>query len=285
MCKCPAKLNLFLKLVGKRADGYHDLESLFAFLDIYDVLDVKPLNGNHAQIEVKADGEFAKFIDVHDNLFVKIWQFFCEKFAISNNICVKITKNIPVGAGLGGGSSDAAFFMMQLNTLFQLGLTKEQLQELSLNFGSDIAFFFENKACIVKGRGEKMEHFAHFADIDILLVNPGVFLSTKAVFDKFDGNFSSSISNEKIHQYHILDCIKNFKNDLTNAAIEISPIIGDLLTAMKNNQATIAKMSGSGSTCFAIFDNPQQLQAAHDKLSQQFPDFWIKKTKIVAHHG
>lgn len=285
MIRCPAKINLFLKLVGKRADGYHDLESLFGFLDIYDELRIELLDQNNAQINVKADGEFGGFVDINDNLFIKIWQFFCKNYPISQDISVKITKNIPVGAGLGGGSSDAAFFMMQLNKIFELELKKEELQDISLNFGSDIAFFFENNASIVKGRGEKIENFSNFNDIPVLLVNPGIFLSTKAVFDEFDGNFSDKISNEEIQQRDIMNLIQHLKNDTTKAAIELAPVVAEVLEEMQNNQAQIAKMSGTGSTCFAIFDNLQQLQVAKDAISQKFPNFWIKQTKILADYG
>lgn len=134
---CPAKINLFLKVTGKRNDGYHELESLLAFLDLADVLEVK----KNAEFELEIDGEFAEFLDQKNNLFTKIIDFFVAEFHIEKNLHIKITKNIPVGGGLGGGSSNAAYFMKALNEIFSLQLSKEKLQEISLNFGSDIAFF------------------------------------------------------------------------------------------------------------------------------------------------
>ena len=165
---CPAKINLFLKLLGKRSDGYHKLESLFAFLDLFDELEVK----KNDEFKLEITGEFAEFIDPQNNLFTKILNFFTNNFDITKNLHIKITKNIPIGAGLGGGSSNAASFMKALNEICSLNLSKTELQKISLNFGSDIAFFFEDKASIIKGRGELIENFSKFPAITILLINP-----------------------------------------------------------------------------------------------------------------
>jgi 4-diphosphocytidyl-2-C-methyl-D-erythritol kinase len=276
---CPAKINLFLKVTGKRPTGYHELESLFAFLDLADVLEVK----KSTEFSLKIDGEFAEFVDEKNNLFTKILDFFVAEFAIDKNISIHVTKNIPVGAGLGGGSSNAAFFMKALNEIFSLNLSKEKLQEISLNFGSDIAFLLEDNAAIVKGRGEIIAPFYKFYPIKILLINPKINLSTPAVFKQLNGEFSEGISTEELQKKSVFELIKNFPNDLTKPAVALAPTIQEILNELKNAGAEIAKMSGSGSTCFGIFDDDLTLEKAETNLREKFPKFFITKTKVRSH--
>lgn len=279
---CPAKINLFLKLISKRSDGFNELESLFAFLDLYDELGIDLLHHSFPRPIIEITGEFAEFVDPKDNLFTKILDFFVDKFAITKNIYIKLVKNIPVGAGLGGGSSNAAYFMKALNEIFKLNLSKEELQQISLNFGSDIAFFFENQASIIRGRGEIITNFKEFKAIPTLIINPKIHLSTKEVFNKYDEVFSNKISNIKLQELSVLELIKILPNDLTKAAISIVPIILEILNEMEKEQSEIAKMSGSGATCFAIFSDENKLENAYQNLVKKFPKFFIKKTAILA---
>ncbi len=276
---CPAKINLFLKILGKRNDGYSSLESLFAFLDLYDILEVE--KNKNFQLEIA--GEFSSELDLKNNLFTKILDYFLNNFNIDNHLKIKITKNIPIGAGLGGGSSDAAFFIQIINQIFHLNLSKQFLQEISLNFGSDIAFFFENQASIIRGRGEIIKNFYSFAPIATLLINPKINLSTKEVFAKFNQNYSTEISDQEIYNQDIFELIKDFPNDLTSAAISLTEKINEILHEAKKPPALTAKMSGSGSTCFAIFANDQDLKIAKENLLKKFPDFYIKETKILSY--
>ncbi|MSP33915.1 MAG: 4-(cytidine 5'-diphospho)-2-C-methyl-D-erythritol kinase [Rickettsiales bacterium] len=276
--KSYAKINLFLKLTGKRADGFHELESLFAFLDLADALEVISSD----KFDFIIDGEFATELDPQQNIITKILDFFVDNFKISHNLKIHLTKNIPVGAGLGGGSSNAAYFMKALNNIFSLKLTKEELQKISLQFGSDIAFFFEDKASIVRGRGDIIENYNNFNEISALLINPKINLSTKEVFAKFDNHFSTKILAQELQKKEVFDLINNFSNDLTKPAITILPAIADILNQLKNQQAKIAKMSGSGASCFAIFADQNQLNLAEQNLSKLFPNYFIRQVKILS---
>ncbi len=273
-----AKINLFLKLTGKRPNGFHELESLFAFLDLADNLEVS-LSDN---FDFKIDGEFAAGADLQNNIITKILDYFIEKFSVSRNLKIKLTKNIPVAAGLGGGSSNAAYFMMALNKLFALNLSKENLQKISVKFGSDIAFFFEEKASIIKGCGDLIEGYPAFADIPALLINPKINLATKDVFVKFADDFSKEIPTAELQKKDVFDLIENFPNDLTNPAISILPMIQEILQELKNQNAKIAKMSGSGASCFAIFSDATNLKNAQKNLTKKFPNFFIKQVKILS---
>lgn len=272
--KCPAKINLFLKLISKRSDGFNELESLFAFLDLYDELEIDLLNPSFHSPLIEITGEFAEFVDPQDNIFTKILDFFANKFAISKNIHIKLIKNIPVGAGLGGGSSNAAYFMKALNEIFKLNLSKEELQKISLNFGSDIAFFFENQAAIIRGRGEIITSFKEFKAIPTLIINPKIHLSTKEVFNKHDKIFSDKISDKNLQELSVLELMKILPNDLTKAAISIVPIILEILNEMEKEQSEITKMSGSGATCFAIFSDENKLENAYQNLVKKFPEIF-----------
>ncbi|MBP7710614.1 MAG: 4-(cytidine 5'-diphospho)-2-C-methyl-D-erythritol kinase [Rickettsiales bacterium] len=282
--KCPAKINLFLKLVGQRPNGFHELESLFAFLDLADELTVSrhPELVSGSSLKLEITGEFAAAIDQKNNLFTKILDFFAAEFSVSKNLHVKIVKNIPVAAGLGGGSSNAAYFLHALNEIFALNLSEKELQKISLNFGSDIAFLLQNQAAIVKGRGEIIEKFSNFAPISALLINPKIAVSTKEIFEKFDGVFSPKFETENLLKKDVFDLLKNFANDLQNPAIAALPLIAEILTNLKNNGAKITKMSGSGASCFAIFESEKDLNLAEEFFVKNFPNFFTKKVKILA---
>ncbi|MES2961996.1 MAG: 4-(cytidine 5'-diphospho)-2-C-methyl-D-erythritol kinase [Pseudomonadota bacterium] len=279
--KCPAKINLFLKLTGKRVDGYHELESLFAFLDLADELSIQ----ESANFKLEISGEFGELVDQNENLFTKILNFFNHEFGISKNLEIKITKNIPVGAGLGGGSSDAAYFMHGLNEIFELGLSLAELQKISLKFGSDIFFLLGNKAAIVKGRGEIIAEFPDFSPIPALLINPKISVSTKEIFTKFGSNFSQEIPTKDLLKKDVFDLLENFPNDMEKPAIATLPLISEIIENLKNSGAKIAKMSGSGATCFGIFENEKTLDLAKEILTKKFPEFFIKKTIILANRG
>jgi len=272
---CPAKINLFLKVVGKRADGFHELESLFAFTDLFDELSVEVSDNFSLEIS----GEFARFVDQRNNLFVKILDFFSREFDVPKNLKIKIAKNIPVGSGLGGGSSNAAYFIKALNEIFLLNLDKKALQEISLKFGSDIAFFFEDNASIVTGRGEMIENFSEFSPIMALLIHPKIGLSTKVVFQKLAGNFSQKITESKLRKMLIEDLL-SLPNDLEQPAIATLFVIKEIIDQLKESGANFAKMSGSGSACFGVFFDGEKLTQAEAKCAKKFPNFFLKKITI-----
>jgi len=272
---CPAKINLFLKVVGKRADGFHELQSLFVFTDLADELTVELSD----DFSLEITGEFAGFVDPKNNLFTKILDFFTSEFGVNKNLKIQVVKNIPVGAGLGGGSSNAAFFIKAINEIFVLNLSKKKMQEISLKFGSDIAFFFEERASIVLGRGEILENFSEFEPISALLIHPKISLSTREIFQLFGGNFSEKIDEKKLKKMAIEDFL-NLPNDLEKPAIAALPIIQEIISELKNSGADFAKMSGSGSACFGVFSDQQKLKSAEKNLSKKYPQFFTKKISI-----
>lgn len=275
--RCPAKINLFLKLLNKRDDGYHNLQSLIAPIDLFDEISIVP----NRNFSVKFCGEFADFVDQKNNLFTDIFAFFVSEFRLSSGLKLVVTKNIPVGAGLGGGSSNAAGFIKIINQIFKLELNKSELQAIGLRFGSDIPFFFEDRASLVSGRGELIFPFYSFNPIKILLINPKIILSTASVFSRVGNHFSEEISSTELANLSIDKLLNDMPNDLTEAAILILPIIGQILHDVENHGALTAKMSGSGATCFGIFNCELKLRKCETFFRKRFPDFFVAVHKIL----
>ena len=278
--KCPAKINLFLHITNKRPDGFHELQSLIAKIDLYDELSVE----KSTKFSLEIRGEFAEFIDIKNNLFTKILDYFVKNFYIDPNLKITLQKNIPVGAGLGGGSSNGAYFIKILNEIFALKLSKNDMQKISLNFGSDIAFFFENEACLMSGRGEFLTEISHFKNefkkLKILLINPKIHLSTKEIFQDFaqkNQQFSPKFSEKFFIEKSLQEIFQNFNNNLEEPAISKAPIISEILQNLRKFSPICAKMSGSGSSCFAIFDNEKNLQETYDFFIKNYPNFFVKK--------
>ncbi len=280
---CPAKINLFLKVINKRCDGYHNLLSVITKINLCDQLSV----GISDHFSLKIFGQFENLINPKNNLLTSILNYFQEKYSITNNLKIILEKNIPVGAGLGGGSSDACSFMKILNEIFNLNLTKSELQKISLNFGSDIAFFFEETTQMVMNRGETLHDYNDLEKLEIVLIYPQINLSTKKIFQDYakhnlnhlqlinaKNNFLESANNfsNTLSQQQIFD----LENDLEKIAVIHAPIIQEIKDNMQNLGSINCKMSGSGSAVFAIYANFNEAQMAFKKLQEIYPNFFIK---------
>lgn len=276
---CPAKINLCLKILNQRPDGFHNLLSLVSKINLFDVLSVE----KSPSFSLKISGPFAKLIDNNNNLFLTILNYFQENYSINNNLKITLEKNIPVGAGLGGGSSNACSFMNILNQIFELNLSNQELQKISLNFGSDIAFFFKETPQIMMSRGEVLHDFNNLKKLHIVLIYPQINLSTKKIFSEYSLTKKPTSSQDNLPT-HDQNFLKNFSqqqffqmaNDLENIAIKHAPIIEELKNICLNFQPITCKMSGSGSTVFAIFDNQKQAQLVSTKLQESYNNFFIK---------
>ncbi|MFM7621179.1 MAG: 4-(cytidine 5'-diphospho)-2-C-methyl-D-erythritol kinase [Alphaproteobacteria bacterium] len=276
---CPAKINLCLKILNQRPDGFHNLLSLVSKINLFDVLSVE----KSSSFSLKISGPFAKLIDNNNNLFLTILNYFQENYSINNNLKITLEKNIPVGAGLGGGSSNACSFMNILNQIFELNLSNQELQKISLNFGSDIAFFFKETPQIMMSRGEVLHDFNNLKKLHIVLIYPQINLSTKKIFSEYSLTKKPTSSQDNLPT-HDQNFLKNFSqqqffqmaNDLENIAIKHAPIIEELKNICLNFQPITCKMSGSGSTVFAIFDNQKQAQLVSTKLQESYNNFFIK---------
>ncbi len=301
--KAPAKINLYLHITGKREDGYHFLDTLIAFTDIYDELEITPAD----KFSLEISGEFAHLVENNDsNIVSRACKMMADECGASNNFSIKLVKNIPVGAGLGGGSADAAATLILLNEILGAGFSKEKLAGIGVKLGADVPIFINRHAAFVSGIGEKINDTGNLPELYAILVYPNKFLSTKDVFVKFSkDNFGDahspagrelgrgSLSNwehenpnplqveEGIHN-DWLSFLKSKRNDLENTAIEFLPEIKLLLADLAALKGChFSRMSGSGSTCFAIFTDKNQAETATAELKSKSPGLWIKQVKVV----
>ena len=245
------KINLGLRVVRKRPDGYHDLETIFV-----------PIYGLHDELEVLPASSFsfeqegiAVDCDPEDNLIVKCYRQMAGRYQQIGAVKVRFKKNIPFGAGLGGGSSDAAHMAIALNELFGLGLSKEQLAAEVASLGADCAFFIYNVPCFAEGIGDKLTPIElDLKGTRIILIKPEEGVSTKEAYSGMKSYSVSGLTAER--SYSESDLIGEaglFINDFEATVFPLHPIIGEIKKRLLDAGAYYASMSGSGSTVFGLF--------------------------------
>ena len=269
----PAKLNLHLEVYPKRSDGYHPIKSIFQTISLVDDLEVS-LSGKSLSCVVECD---AMQLPV-ENTLTKTYRLFCQISGVTAGVHVKLTKRIPSGAGLGGGSSDAATFLLILNKMFDYPLGLNQLEEIANLVGSDVLFFLSGGAAIVTGRGDIVEPIKPREDFCIVVVYPDVHCSTPESYGLVDEYFAlGKTVNETALQdfekmYYEPISEWRFLNTFTNPVATKFPVIFDVMKSLENLGADYVQMSGSGSTVFGVFSNLEVGKDACTNLKR----FWNK---------
>jgi len=268
--KAPAKVNICLKITGKRPNGYHDLFSVMVPVDLCDILDLS-LN-NTGQIEIYSDG-FNVPTD-HTNLIFRAAESFFLKTGIKNKgIEIKLDKNIPVAAGLGGGSSDAANTLLALNKLYSFPMDKIELHKAAVEIGADVPFFLEAVPSIATGIGEILKPIDNWPELWYLIVTPPIEISTAWVYKNFKMKLTSGeysyirniLKNDDIEVSSILE------NDLEKVTSTSFPVINTLKRKIMDAGAEGAIMSGSGPSVFGIFLSREKAVSARDLLMSDNP--------------
>lgn len=267
------KINLGLNIISKRADGYHDLETVFYPIPLCDALEVV------RQETVPADNQIiftASGLNISgnttDNLCVKAYELLCKDYPGLAPIQMYLHKVIPMGAGLGGGSADGAFALQLLNNEFALGISDQRLQEYALELGSDCPFFIFNKPCFATGRGEKMVPIElDLSDYSFVIVNPGIHINTGWAFKNITPA-APAHSIETIIKQPVNTWKNNLLNDFEAAAIKHHSAIGNIKQSLYNAGAIYASMTGSGSTVFGIFEKGTIFQSHFPK------DYFVYQT-------
>lgn len=281
----PAKVNLFLHIVGRRPDGYHEIESLFAFTDFGDRLRAREAS----DLSLAIDGPFAPQLaeqspqGTADNIVLKAAHRLREVAGRPTlGAEIILTKNLPVAAGIGGGSSDAAAALRLLSDIWQLGCSDRDLEEIALSLGADVPACLYGRPCFVTGIGERIEPYAGFPDHACLLINPGSSVPTPRVFAGFRDSrqeFSTSVAGQLPGAPPQL--LRQTRNDLESAAKEILPVITDVLSELAGIEGCLlGRMSGSGATCFGLFESSDQAQSAAAMLSQRHPQWWCQAGRL-----
>lgn len=249
------KINLGLHILRKRTDGYHDLETIFYPLSLYDVLEtIRHNDGNPGESGIMfSNSGFPIHGQVKNNLCVKAYQLLKDDFPQLPPVRIHLHKTIPIGAGLGGGSADAAFTLLLLNKQFQLNLSTRELVHYSLQLGSDCPFFIVNKPCFATGKGEILDPITiELSAYKFVIVNPGIHVNTSTAFSGITPALPAKSLKEIIQQP-----LEKWKNELINgfekSVFKQHPEIESIKTKLYNEGALYASMSGSGSTVYGIF--------------------------------
>ncbi len=269
-----AKINLALHVRRRRDDGYHEIETLFAFVRDGDELRIAPA----AVPSFAITGPFAAGLeDGHDNLVLRARDAFEEVFGRLPLLAITLDKRLPVASGIGGGSADAAAMIRLLARFTDISLADPRLMEIAGRLGSDVPACLLGVTAIGLGRGERLTPIESIGGMPCLLVNPGVAVRTADVFARWDG-----IDRGGWGQGDALKAARAGRNDLEPAARAIAPVIGELLDRLGAMQgASLVRMSGSGATCFALFDCVDDLAQAAATMRRSHPEWWCLETALA----
>lgn len=266
--RCAAKINLYLGVVEKRSDGYHDIETVFQPVSLFDEITFE-----RADEGIELCGSGNNICWDRTNLCYRAAEELFEYVGSSPGVRINVIKNIPVGAGLGGGSSDAGAVIMGLNEYFDFGLTRKELMEIALKIGSDVPFFVFGRPAVGRGRGELLEGIDGLEECFILLVLTGIRISTKKAFKNISLLLTRSDSRYRLNR--LLKGLDEFPeseietyNSFEVQIEENYPDIGKVLTILeKREDCVFSSLSGSGSACFAVFNDRTSAERTLDYLS------------------
>lgn len=276
-----AKINLHLKVLGKRADGFHNLASIFQRISVADYLSVEEFDDGNCLVE-------SPLMSLpHDNTLTRAWECFRYAVGLDKGIRVRLIKNIPAGSGLGGGSSDAAALLKGVNQLFDVRLSDDELQRLALQVGSDVPFFLGPAAAFVTGRGEFFKALQPRTDCFGILIWVGVQSSTPDAYRMLDaqrmhlqtGGVAEDFEDIAA-QYRVPLAAWQFVNDFQSVLAEQHPVIAEAVADLYGQGAVFARMSGSGSAVFGLFDTEKTAADAVCLLKKKWK--WCKPFILLA---
>lgn len=283
----PAKINLYLHIVGRRPDGMHLIESLVTFADIGDVVTVSPAT----DISLTRSGPMADDLPpVEDDLVFRAAYLLAERAGVNAGAAIHVEKNIPVASGIGGGSADAAAAIRALLQLWRIEPTPDQLLLLAQTLGADVLACLASQPAIVAGTGEILSPLGALAPLHAVLVNPRLAVSTAEAFAAFDADTKLLDSDPNTSQAWSSDTLRLVeqlavrRNDLTAAAQSLCPAIVDILARIgAPPECLLARMCGSGATCFGLFASPTAAHDAAAALQGDNPDWWVAATRLDPH--
>jgi 4-diphosphocytidyl-2-C-methyl-D-erythritol kinase len=277
----PAKINLALHVTGQRADGYHLLDSLVVFTEFGDALAFEAADEDGFVIDGPCAGTLAAE-EPGTNLVIKAREALRASVGYPcPPVLIRLTKNLPIASGIGGGSSDAAATLLGLAEFWNVKVTSGALRLAGLGLGADVPMCLLGKPLFAKGIGEEISLASPFPALHLVLVNPGVEVSTPAVFKAL-----SSKTNKPLSLHANLSSIQGLcqwlaaqRNDLQNPALDMQPVIRDAIYSLSERGALVSRMSGSGATCFGIFPSAQAATSAAKAICERNPHWFVKATQ------
>jgi 4-diphosphocytidyl-2-C-methyl-D-erythritol kinase len=268
--KARAKINLGLDVCGRLENGYHEVKMVMQTVDIYDELEFKKRNDSEIILSINSRDNLG---DITNNLIYKAAKLMREQYNINEGIEIKLTKNIPVAAGMAGGSTDAASTMLAINEMFNLGLAKVDIMEQALKLGADIPFCVMGGTALAEGIGEKLTVLAPPPRVSLLVVKPPINVASKWVYEQLDAKIIESHPDidamvESLGKGDLNGVIDNMGNVLETVTVSEYPIILDIKKMMIGSGAMNALMSGSGPSIFGIFRDEEMANAAAVYIDQ-----------------
>ncbi|HVW54967.1 MAG TPA: 4-(cytidine 5'-diphospho)-2-C-methyl-D-erythritol kinase [Rhizobiaceae bacterium] len=276
----PAKINLALHVVGRRGDRYHLIETLAVFTGFGDRITVSPSQRD----EFRVAGPYGDGIPLDSgNLVLKARDAFRMAFPGGAPLSVILEKNLPPSSGIGGGSSDAAAMLRALRRHHDATLSDEALLEVAAKLGADLPMCLAARPLVARGIGERIEILRGFPSLPMVLVNPGVEVSTPAVFRALSKRDNAPLpSRPPSDPKHLFAWLEQTRNDLQSPACGIAPPISDVLRTLENLGAAFARMSGSGATCFGLFETMDAAQNGAGLIRERQPDWFVTETRSMA---
>ncbi len=267
--KALAKINLGLDVIGKRENGYHDVKMVIQSIQLYDRVEMKRLKSN----TIKVESNLFYLPGDETNLAYKAAKMMKEEFDIKEGIRITLQKYIPMAAGLGGGSADAAAVIIGMNRIFKLGAKQPKLIELGTKIGADVPFCIMRGTVLAEGIGEHLTPLPPMPKCPVLIAKPAVSVSTAEVYGNlklYEGMEHPDIDGliEEIKNKNLKGIAKKMGNVLETVTIPKNPVVGEIKKLMINNGALNAMMSGSGPSVFGLFQNEKELGVAYDELKK-----------------
>jgi 4-diphosphocytidyl-2-C-methyl-D-erythritol kinase len=278
----PAKINLALHVTGRRADGYHLIESLAVFTRFGDRVSIEPADEDALSVA----GPYASAIPTDENnLILKARDALraASGGAKAPAVAIRLEKNLPVASGIGGGSSDAAAVLRGLVKFWDMDIENEVLARIGGALGADLPMCLAAKPLIARGTGNELSPVSGFPSLGLVLVNPGVEVSTPAVFSALERRYNDVLPPlpARIDFHTLRDWLEATRNDLEDAAHSIEPSIGAAKAALEKADAGFARMSGSGATCFGLFETGNVAKRAAATIRSRHPGWFVAATRSM----
>ncbi|TWA74866.1 4-diphosphocytidyl-2-C-methyl-D-erythritol kinase [Azospirillum brasilense] len=292
----PAKLNLYLHVVGRRDDGYHELDSLVAFADVVDRVTVQP---GVARIALRGvdlppvgprlaiSGPFGPALmgeNPAQNLVIRAAHALAARLGREADAMIALEKALPIASGIGGGSADAAATLRALARLWGVPVTDPRLYEVAASLGADVPVCVAGRSCYFGGVGEVLEEAPALPETFAVLVNPGVPVPTPAVFKARRGAFSAParFTGAPADAAALAALLRERRNDLTEPALTVAPVIAMVLDALDGTDGCLlARLSGSGATCFGLYADAERAAAAARSIQAAQPRWWAKAARLL----
>jgi 4-diphosphocytidyl-2-C-methyl-D-erythritol kinase len=267
-----AKINLGLEVIGKRGDGYHEVRTLLQAVNFYDVLEFR--SASDAGITLEGDDPMLSWGE--DNLIFRAAVLLKKNFRVSQGVEIRVTKTIPPGKGLGGGSSNAAMTLYALNKHWGLGLGKKVLMDFGKELGADVPFFIEGGLCLGTGRGDDIVPVTDLDSVSCLLVFPEFSISTAFIYRQFQLSLTSHSKGSKIIKFLDSRELGSLENELEETVFRPHPQLKVIKNLFRDHGAELSLVSGTGSAVFGLFSERKKAEKVLEELEKSYPSFLVE---------